>query len=169
MRAASHTIPCALGCGRALLWNALPVARAALGARWKDPTPELVKSSVNSVKVLKKVMSFIYHKGLANTQSVAFYFLIKITSYFQRYNIECKIIYNNSRFSISSVHEAVDSLGRYCLSNCLLFSNDKPLPYHNIPYHNVTIFVEISPQFSSCCYLPAVSSVQFSSLCPPGS
>ena len=47
---------CALGCGRALLWNALPVARAALGARWKDPTPELVKSSaiVNSVKVLKK-------------------------------------------------------------------------------------------------------------------
>jgi hypothetical protein len=34
---------CALGCGRALLWNALPVARAALGARWKDPTPELQK------------------------------------------------------------------------------------------------------------------------------
>ena len=31
---------CALGCGRALLWNALPVARRALGARWKDPTPE---------------------------------------------------------------------------------------------------------------------------------
>ena len=26
---------------RALLWNALPVARRALGARWKDPTPEL--------------------------------------------------------------------------------------------------------------------------------
>ena len=42
---------CALGCGRALLWNALPVARAALGARWRDQTPKLVKSFV---KVLKK-------------------------------------------------------------------------------------------------------------------
>ena len=37
---------CALGCGRALLWNALPVARRALGARWKDPTPELDKKSI---------------------------------------------------------------------------------------------------------------------------
>ena len=66
---------CALGCGRALLWNALPVARAALGARWKDPTPELVKSwHCQLCQSLKKVISFIYHKGLGNTLSVAFYF-----------------------------------------------------------------------------------------------
>ena len=71
-----HTIPggcgesrksCALGCGRALLWNALPVARAALGARWKDPTPELVKSFVNFVKVLKKRYFYKSKKAPRNT------------------------------------------------------------------------------------------------------
>ena len=86
---------CALGCGRALLWKALPVARRALGARLKDPTPELDKqfgrlvgdwwdfpkgktrsvepafiyssAIVNSCQSLKKVISFTYHKGLDNT------------------------------------------------------------------------------------------------------
>ena len=39
--AVSHV--CEVSCGRALLWNALPVARRALGApvAGKDPTPEL--------------------------------------------------------------------------------------------------------------------------------
>ena len=69
---------CALGCGRALLWNALPVARAALGARWKDPTPELVKSFVNSVKVLKSDI-FLNQQAPRNTLfpfHLAWYILI---------------------------------------------------------------------------------------------
>ena len=65
---------CALGCGRALLWNALPVARRALGARWKDPTPELDKTFGHCplCQSLKKVISFIYRKGLDNTLSAIF-------------------------------------------------------------------------------------------------
>ena len=42
----------ALGCGRALLWNALPVARRALGARWKDPTPELGKRYTRKIIII---------------------------------------------------------------------------------------------------------------------
>ena len=46
---------------------------------------------------LKNVISFIYHKGLGNTLSVAFYFfcwdILFWTSYFQRYNIECKMMH----------------------------------------------------------------------------
>ena len=42
-----------VGCGRALLWNALTVARRALGARWKDQHQSSIKSSaiVNSVNI----------------------------------------------------------------------------------------------------------------------
>ena len=45
---------CALGCGRALLWNALPVARAVLAARGKtqrqsDIRKVLVKKSYGTV------------------------------------------------------------------------------------------------------------------------
>ena len=57
---------CALGCGRALLWNALPVARRALGVRWIKGFG--LSSSVKK-SLSRKFFFFKFRKTLDNTLS----------------------------------------------------------------------------------------------------
>ena len=69
-----HTIPyqsrvagesrksCELGCGRALLWNALPVARRALGARWMAELSACASSAQSEPEVEYRKSSSISEK-----------------------------------------------------------------------------------------------------------
>ena len=137
VRAASHVhlVVAELCCGTPCQ---LPAERWELAGKTQRQSSIKSSAIVNSCQSLKKVISFIYHKGLDNTL-FPFYFLVWYgmamvevcdggTSYFVIYNIECKV-YIYIYIYIYIYTRVYTQLPKFLMFNCQRAGQVGPAPH----------------------------------------